>query len=64
MAVEVRSSANFEAGAPKLLFDTHAQLSYDVTGDGQRFIVLTPFEQAQVRSPITVVLNWQAALKR
>ena len=25
MAVEIRSGANFEAGAPKLLFDTHAQ---------------------------------------
>jgi eukaryotic-like serine/threonine-protein kinase len=65
MAVEIKSGANFEAGAPKLLFDTHAQnVDYDVTADGQRFIVIMPVEQAQVRSPITVVLNWQAGLKK
>ena len=65
MAVEIKSGANFEAGAPKLLFDTHAHWGfYDVTADGQRFIVTMPVEQAQVRSPITVVLNWQAGLKK
>jgi Tol biopolymer transport system component len=70
MAVEIKSGANFESGAPKLLFDTHVPdaaydgTAYDVTADGQRFIVLTPLEQAPVRSPITVVLNWQAGLKK
>jgi eukaryotic-like serine/threonine-protein kinase len=63
MAVEIKSGANFEAGAAKLLFDT-PKFGHDVTADGQRFIVLTPVEQAQFRSPITVVLNWQAALKK
>jgi hypothetical protein len=55
--------AQNEAGAPKLLFD-HAGELYEVTADGQRFIVLTPLEQAQFHSPITVILNWQAELKR
>jgi dipeptidyl aminopeptidase/acylaminoacyl peptidase len=65
MPVEIKGGAKFEAGVPKLLFDTRVlSVSFDVTADGQRFIVNTPVDQAQFRSPITVVLNWQAALKK
>jgi eukaryotic-like serine/threonine-protein kinase len=65
MAVEIRSGAAFEAGPPKLLFDTHApNQAYAVTADGRRFIVATQVEQAEARLPITVVLNWQAGLKK
>jgi hypothetical protein len=39
-------------------------VDYDVTADGQRFIVLVPVDQAPVRSPIAVVFNWQAGLKK
>jgi hypothetical protein len=35
-------------------------VDYDITADGQRFIVLVPVDQAPVRSPITVVVNGQA----
>jgi Tol biopolymer transport system component len=63
MAVDIGSGASLEAGAPKELFDAQG-MGYDVTADGQRFIVTTPVEGAQVRSSITVVLNWQAALKK
>jgi hypothetical protein len=35
--------------------------SYEVTGDGPRFLVNTLVENAGP-SPISVVLNWQAAL--
>jgi hypothetical protein len=35
---------------------------YDVAVDGQRFLVHTPPQDASV--PITVVLNWTAALKK
>ncbi|HYW42605.1 MAG TPA: hypothetical protein VE959_07090 [Bryobacteraceae bacterium] len=38
---------------------------YDVTGDGQRFLINSaPLEESGASSPITVVLNWQAALKK
>jgi Tol biopolymer transport system component len=69
MAVEVNgSSATFEAGIPKPLFDlrinsTNGFSDYDVTADGQRFLVNTLVEQ-NVRSPVTVVMNWTADLKR
>ena len=69
MAVEVNgSSGTFEAGIPKALFDlrinsTNGFSDYDVTADGQRFLVNTLVEQ-NARSPVTVVLNWTADLKR
>src|SRR5262249_25866886 len=56
-------------GAPKPLFEarTVVQLAggsiYDVTRDGQRFLVLTPVEETSP-SPFTVVLNWTAGLKK
>jgi hypothetical protein len=65
MAVEIKAGVNIEAGAARLLFETHAQnLRYDVTADGQRFLATMLVRQAQVPSPITVVLNWQSALKK
>jgi Tol biopolymer transport system component len=67
MAVEVNTDGStFEAGIPKALFETHIGLirrnPYLVTGDGQRFLIITPVEQTT--SPITVVLNWFEELKR
>jgi hypothetical protein len=58
-----------EAGAPHLLFEATFPAStfcpYDVSRDGQRFIIagspqVTPLPPV----PITVVLNWAAALKK
>ena len=65
MAVDVRTSDGFEAGAPRALFlirpaGVHR---YDVTADGQRFLVSLPTEEA-ISAPATVVLNWYAALKQ
>jgi hypothetical protein len=34
---------------------------YDVTADGQRFLLLTPIDEDRI-IPITVVLNWQSRL--
>ena len=56
LVVETKSGANFEAGAPTVRFDAPG-FWYDVTADGQRFIVVMPVKQTPVRSPITVVLN-------
>ena len=69
MSVNVdTSSATFQAGIPKVLFET--QLSgrypgrnmYVVSPDGQRFLMLVPATEDKPQ-PITVVVNWPALLK-
>ena len=65
MAVPVNAGAQFQRGVPKPLFDVrlaNPTSSYDVSADG-RFLIATPVEQS-VTVPMTVVLNWQAALKK
>jgi serine/threonine protein kinase len=65
-AVNVKGPS-FEVGAVKPLFETHAvtlfRYSYDVSADGQRFLINTVREQT-ASAPITVVLNWIAGLKK
>ena len=71
MVVDVKEDANmFEASSPHALFDmrvaTFSVLSssaYQVARDGQRILVNTPVEES-APSPLTVVLNWTAGLKR
>jgi dipeptidyl aminopeptidase/acylaminoacyl peptidase len=56
----------FEVGAVRPLFDMRAITSqgwmYDVSPDGQRFLVNTLAEEA-ASVPITLVVNWPALLK-
>ncbi|MFN7983002.1 MAG: protein kinase [Vicinamibacterales bacterium] len=58
-------SAGFEFGAPRRLFQPRARTGYrfpyDVTDDGQRFLVSRSPEQVAA-APITVVSNWVPAL--
>jgi Tol biopolymer transport system component len=71
MSVAVRSTAStFEVSTPTRLFETrmstlpntsYARNQYDVTPDGQRFLINQPWGDASASS-ITVVVNWQAAL--
>jgi Tol biopolymer transport system component len=66
MAVAVTTNPAFQAGTPKLLFQTPRQLNRvagNYTVDGKRFLFLAPVEQT-AQAPFTVVLNWQAALKK
>ena len=68
MAVEVSLTSTFGTSAPKALFQTQvvrygAPNRYVVTGDGQRFLVNSPVEEVS-QTPITVVLNWTASLKK
>ncbi len=71
MSVEVRASGTtFEYGSPKALFEasvdavtTAATNRYDVSADGQRFLVNAAIENAGP-APITVVVNWLASVKR
>jgi Tol biopolymer transport system component len=73
MAVSIESLAPFRAAPPVQLFtiakDTAATRDrgrstvYDVTSDGQRFLVSLPAGEP-TSSRITVVLNWQASFAR
>jgi Tol biopolymer transport system component len=62
-AVDVTPTATpFHVGIPKQLFST-PNVPWAVTADGKRFLVSMPPAQ-DVQAPVTVVLNWEAALKR
>jgi hypothetical protein len=68
MAVSVTAESSFEPGAPIALFQTQvsgytAPNRYVVTSDGQRFLVNSPVEEVS-QTPITVILNWTAQLKK
>jgi hypothetical protein len=67
------SKPSFEPGVPAPLFDSHISgnggsnqdpFQYDVTADGKRFLVMTPAGGAASSPPLTVVMNWQAGLRR
>jgi hypothetical protein len=74
MAVNIgERNGSPEIGVPQLLFETRISYpagasdfyAYDVSRDGQRFIISSlPAASAQSANPITVVLNWQAGLKK
>jgi Tol biopolymer transport system component len=70
MAVPVKMGATFETGAPQPLFDIQplygpiaGRFAYQPTADGQRFLVTAPVSGA-VTPAITIVLNWQAGVKK
>ena len=61
------ATARSSPGKPQPLFELRANTTpgtqYDVTADGQRFIVSVPV-QAEGASPLTLVQNWPALLQR
>ena len=70
MAVDVTTQGTFSAGKPRVLFEgryvptPRSFQDYDVSPDGQRFLMLKPAEQAQSPEQINVVLNWFEELKQ
>jgi eukaryotic-like serine/threonine-protein kinase len=73
MAVSVTITGGaFQPGVPKPLFrapvlggtggGTGVAWRWDVTPDGKRFLINTALEEAAA-APVTVVLNWQTAMK-
>ena len=63
MAVEIATSPVFRAGKPQPLGLVIPQgAGWDATGDGKRFLVAAP--KSSRPEPYTVVLNWQAGLKK
>jgi hypothetical protein len=61
-AVAIRTEPPFEAGVPQDLFRAPLSWGYDLTEDGERFLVNMPAAETPV-SPITVVVNWTADLE-
>ena len=72
MAVEITTKPGFSPGTPKMLFEGQYQTlptistpNYDVSPDGQRFLMLKPTEQElTATTQINVVLNWFEELKQ
>ena len=66
MAVQVRIvDGAFHPEAPQLLFTAPLDYGWDVTADGKRFLLaVLPTGQPNAVTPITVLLNWQAELKK
>jgi Tol biopolymer transport system component len=71
MAVDISTQPSFVAGKPRMLFEGPylptplTNPNYDVSPDGQRFLMLKPVEQTQeAPTQINVVLNWFEELKR
>jgi len=67
MAVETNTKSTFSADKPNLLFERHyatynTMPAYDVTPDGQRFLLAKTGGQAP--EEINVVLNWVEELKQ
>jgi serine/threonine-protein kinase len=63
-AVDVRPGAGFAASTPRLLFEAPYERppgplpNYDVSADGQRFLMVKGSEPEDATSQIHVVLNW------
>jgi len=66
MAAEVEANGSrFRVGTIYTLFETRAYGvidRYDVTADGQRFVI--PYDAGQPTAGITLVVNWTAELKK
>jgi Tol biopolymer transport system component len=65
MAVDITTQPGFAAGKPRMLFEGQyrptplTNPNYDVSPDGQRFLMVKPGEQEQeAPTQINVVLNW------
>jgi hypothetical protein len=71
MAAPVMTGTKFDAGTPVVLFQATPRqpvvsadlFVYDVSRDGQRFLINTPVKQADSQ-PMSIILNWSAKLNR
>jgi serine/threonine protein kinase/Tol biopolymer transport system component len=71
MAVPLTIKGHFESGVPTPLFQAGGReqiagselVTYDVTKDGQRFLINTQMESAATK-PMTLVLNWRAKVEK
>ena len=64
VALPINTGVTLEAGTGAPLFRVETGVrNFDVAPDGKRFLVSTPLEKSP-ESPIRVIVNWVAALKR
>ena len=71
MALDVATQTGFSAGKPRLLFERPyfrsnfplVSTAYDVSADGQRFLMVKETEPGAAVTQINVVLNWFEELK-
>jgi serine/threonine protein kinase len=71
MAAFVTTGANFDAGTPVPLFQanpremvaTSEHVTYDISNDGQRFLINSQPRQTEMM-PMSIVLNWTAKLNK
>jgi Tol biopolymer transport system component len=67
MAVDVRTASGFEAGTPRVLFESRSKSvtgrRYDVSPDGKRFLVNSVIGEVKA-TPMTLVQNWAAELEK
>jgi hypothetical protein len=64
MAVDVQAGVTFQSGAPRRLFGDVTPVQYGSTLAGDRFLFPQVAAPNSPPPPFTVVLNWQAGLKK
>jgi serine/threonine protein kinase/Tol biopolymer transport system component len=71
MSVGVVTGASFKGSPPVALFQTHRRqpisaqdaFSYDVSSDGQKFLIITRMDEASAAPP-SVLLNWASEMEK
>ena len=71
MAAAVTTGASLKAASPVALFQTHRpqpissqdDFSYDVSGDGQRFLIATKVDEGNA-APLSILLNWASQMEK
>ena len=64
MSVEIDTQNGFQPGVPKQLFKMPGEIRYwDVTRDGQKFLIPVPVAAANT-APYNVIVNWTSVLKK
>ena len=69
MAASIAATGEFEAATPRVLFEARAvtnvqQQMYAVSSNGQRFLVNERPVNVDAAEPLTVLVNWTAAIRK
>ncbi len=68
MAVRIETRGSLTFAAPQLLFDSDAystsESTYDVSADGEHFVMIDLSESASPPEELVVVQNWHQELER
>jgi len=69
MSVSINYEPRFSAGTPELVFDglpgaACFARNYDISADGQRFLVVKPADSTEASIKLIIVFNWIEELKR